>query len=458
MKFRIITAICSMLCCGFYLTAQPATGAELTASLKEVTSGLVSPIELTTIGKEGEMLVADQIGVIYRINKNGQREEKAFLDLRSKLCKLNQGFDERGVLGLALHPKFEENKRLFVVYSAPLRKDGPAEWDHTMTLSEFKADDSGTAADISTEKVMLQIDKPYFNHNGGCLMFGPDEFLYLSVGDGGNANGTGKGHSEKGNSQDLTTLLGKIVRLDVRKSTGISPELQKRYGIPSVSNPVEPGYYIPADNPFLNIEGARPEIYALGLRNVWKMSFDRDGTHGLLAADIGQDLYEEVNIIKKGGNYGWNLREGFHCFDPKNPKKSPETCAEKDEHGHSFVDPVFEYKSFRSFPKDPDALGISITSGYMYRGKAIPELRGKYIFADWSRHWVKPDGMIYVATPSDGKTPWKIEKLSLASHEKGLNLYVTAFGQDQDGELYVLTSGSNGLVGTKGIVFKLVSK
>jgi len=409
--------------------------------LKQFADGFVSPIALIPLADgTGRFLVADQAGAIYTLNKDGTRMEKPFLDLRGKLCKVNQGaFDERGLLGLAVHPKFKENRRFFVVYSAPLRQDGPAKWDHTMQLSEFKA--SGTdkdAADPASERVVLQIDKPYFNHNGGTIVFGPDGHLYIAVGDGGNANGQGLGHSEPlGNGQDLTTLLAKILRIDVDKG-----------------NP----YGIPTDNPFVG-GGARPEIYAYGLRNPWRITFDQGGSHELFAADIGQTLYEEVDIIVKGGNYGWRIREGFHCFDPKNPNRALEDCPKVGADGKPLIDPIFAYKNANGFRNDPEALGVSITGGYVYRGKALPHLEGRYVFGDWSKNFVVADGRMYVATrpPSSEVKNWKVEALDLAAHPGGrLKQFIVALGEDEEGELYVLTNASNAIRGNTGKVYKLV--
>lgn len=410
-----------------------AADAQKSFKLKLAGEGFVSPTTVVEVpGSGGALLVADQTGTIHLLNKEGQKQEKAWLDLHPKLTKLNEAFDERGLLGLALHPEFERNKKLYVAYSAPLRENVPTDWDHTMHISEFKADQNGVQLD--SEKILLQIDQPYFNHNAGSMAFGADGFLYISVGDGGNANDTGRGRSSKGNGQDLTTLLGKILRIDI--------------------NSGDP-YGIPKDNPLVGKKG-RPEIYAYGLRNAWRISFDRGGTRELFAADVGQDLYEEVDIIVKGGNYGWNIREGFHCFDPKNPKKSPENCPQLGANGEPLLDPILEYKSFRSFPNDPDGKGISITGGYVYRGKALPQLEGKYLFADWSRNWVKADGVFYLASRPASGGKWSLEEIKPASHPNGINAYITAFGEDAQGELYVMTNDSNGLVGKTGKVYKIV--
>ena len=416
-----------------------ASFAEAAMALKQIAEGFTSPLALVPFADgSGRLLVADQVGTVQVLSKAGQVQDKLFLDLRGRLVKINEGFDERGLLSLALHPKFQRNRRLFAFYSAPLRKEAPADWDHTSHISEFKVrDDDPLQVDLASEKILLQIDKPYFNHNGGRLAFGPDGLLYIAVGDGGNGNDVGRGHSPQGNGQDTTTLLGKMVRIDVDKG---SP------------------YAIPSSNPFAAGKG-RPEIFAYGLRNPWGISFDRGGKHELFAADVGQDRFEEINIIVNGGNYGWNIREGLGCFDPKKPTKPPEDCPKVGANGEPLLDPIITYKNLKGFAKDPDAMGTSVTGGYVYRGKALPKLTGRYIFADWSRLWVKADGVLFMATRPVSKesTSWSLETLDLVAQPNGrIGKFVVALGQDADGEVYVLTNESNRVAGKTGKVFKLV--
>lgn len=410
--------------------------------LKLVADGFVSPLNLLPLPDgSGRLLIADQMGTVHILGKDGKVQEKLFFDVRDRLCKLNQGFDERGLLGLALHPLFKENRKLYVFYSAPLRDAAAKDWDHTAHVSEFKVlENDRDQVDPASERVLLEIDKPYFNHNCGRIVFGPDGYLYIGVGDGGNANDVGRGHSPQGNGQDLDTLLGKILRLDVDKTENGKP------------------YAIPSDNPFASGKG-RPEIFAYGLRNPWGISFDRGGAHELFAADVGQESWEEINIIVKGGNYGWNLREGFGCFDPKKPKDPPADCPKVGAKGERLLDPIVAYKNFRKFAKDPEAQGTSVTGGYVYRGKALPQLLGRYLFADWSRNWVKTDGVLYVATrPVAGSSqPWAMAPLDLATHPKGeVGAYIVALGQDEEGELFLLTNGTNMITGRNGKVYKLV--
>jgi len=405
--------------------------------LKSVAEGFTSPTALLTLDDgSGRLLVADQIGVVSVLSKDGAKAEQPFFDVRSRLAQLKEAFDERVLLGLALHPRFKETRKVYLSYSAPLRSQAPADWDNTLRVAEFKVLGNDAArVDPESERVLLEIDKPYFNHNGGCIAFGPDGYLYASVGDGGNANDEGKGHSPQGNGQDTTVLLGKILRIDVDKG-----------------NP----YAIPADNPFADGKKGRPEIFAYGMRNAWRISFDRGGSHELFAGDVGQTMYEEVDIIVKGGNYGWNLREGFHCFNAKDVLHPQDDCPKVGASGEPLLDPALEYKNINGHRKDPEARGISITGGYVYRGKALPQLEGKYVFGDWSRNFVLPDGVLFVASRpgSPAEKSWTLKPLELASPQK-IGAYVVAFGQDAEGELYVLTNGRNMITGNTGKVYKL---
>jgi hypothetical protein len=414
--------------------SDPKVAAASKPSLRQVADGFVCPISLVSLpGTPGRVLIVDQAGTAH-LHVRGQ-EPKVFLDVRPRLAKFNQGFDEKGLLDVVLHPRFAENRKLYAFYGAPLRASAPAGFSHTSRLSEFKvADKDSDTVDLATERVLLEIDKPQWNHNGGRMAFGPDGFLYLGTGDGGNGNDSGPGHGERGNGQNTDTLLGKILRIDVD------------HGDP---------YGIPQDNPFVK-GGGRPEIFAYGIRNPWGISFDRGGQRECFVADVGQDAFEELNIIVKGGNYGWNRREGLSCFDPKNPTKPPEDCPKVGERGEPLLDPILTYRNSKRFTKDGE--GLSIIGGYVYRGAALPELQGRYIFADWSRVWHKPEGQLFVASrPADGKGPWTKTPLDLASHPGGLLPgYVVNFGENAEGELYVMTTENNELRGQTGRVLKLV--
>ncbi len=410
-------------------------------SLVKIADGFVSPTVLTSLDAR-RLLVADQVGIVHLIEANGQRRPEPFLDLRSRLTRLKSGFDERGLLGLALHPKFADNGKLYVYYSAVRRASCPTNWDHTSHLSEFTAAADRSKADPATERLLLQIDEPYFNHNGGRLAFGPDGFLYVGVGDGGNAHDEGFDRAPTGNGQDLTTLLGKILRIDVDL-----PADGRAYGIPS-------------ENPVVGQTGAQPEIFAWGIRNPWGIAFDRGGQRELFAADVGQGRFEEINLIRRGGNYGWRQREGRHPFDPRNPGKIDAVEVMEPSDRAAFLDPILEYKNLNAFPTDPNAGGLSVTGGHVYRGHALPHLEGQYVFADWSRQWAMADGRLFIAhRPETGaaNARWSMAPLPVASHpDLKLGLYVTAFGEDAQGELYLLTSQRAGLVDRTGAVWKLV--
>lgn len=432
-----LSAFCAAL--GLLIGAVETSAAESGKGfgLKPFSEGFVSPTAMVPIPGSQDVIVSDQAGVAYVVGKEGKRREQPFIDVRPRLTKLTPGFDERGLLGLALHPKFSENKRFFVVYSGPKRTSAPESWDHTMILARFTANADGLTAKNDSEKVLLEIDKPFFNHNGGTILFGADGYLYFATGDGGHRDDKddkGKprgGRPPEGNAQNLQNLMGKILRIDVDKGET---------------------YSVPQDNPFVG-KNAKPEIWAYGLRNPWRVSFDRGGSRELFAADVGQDAFEEVNIIVKGGNYGWNIKEGFHCFNTADAKKPLADCPDHGANGDKLIDPILEYKNLNS--RAADAQGISITGGYVYRGKALPQWQGKYIFADWSRTWVKADGVLFAATKgNDGKWTW--EKIIPATHSQGMNFYITGFGEDAEGELYIFTNDSNSIVGNSGKVLKIV--
>lgn len=433
-------------------TLHPTNGAEpdsgATVGLKLIADGFGAPTVLVSVPDgSGRLLVAEQSGVVQLLDRDGKKAEPPFLDLRGKIVALGKGMEERGLLGLALHPQFKSNHKFYVVYSAPLRTNAPPEWDHAERLSEFKTSSGDfSAADPGSERVLLEIDEPDWNHNSGRIAFGPDGYLYWTVGDGGAFNdvgdvGRGRGHPPEGNGQRLQTLLGKVLRLDVDR------------GVP---------YGIPRDNPFADGGKGLPEIYAYGLRNPWGMSFDRGGKHDLIVVDVGQDRWEEINVIVNGGNYGWRLREGFDGFDPNNPRSAPTNAVAVAADGKPFVDPVLVYKTLRGRGTDPGAFGVTITGGYVYRGKALPELVGKYIFADWSRSMALPDGTLLVATiPPPGSAParWTAQPLAVKGFPNGrIKSYIWALGEDDDGELYVLANGINSVAHTRGQVFKLVSQ
>jgi glucose/arabinose dehydrogenase len=403
-------------------------------SLALVASGLVSPVALRSVpDSSGRLFVAEQTGVV-RIIENGQLSPAPVLDLTDRMLSIDPDDDERGLLGLALHPEFASNGRAFVHYSAPLRASASEGFDHQNIISEVRLD----APDGPNERVILEVAHPRSNHNGGAIAFGPDGYLYVGFGDGGGAGGRGLGHvedwyaaNEGGNGQDRTTnLLGSILRIDV--------------------NGAEP-YSVPADNPFAG--SPMPEVWAYGFRNPFQFSFDRGGAHQLFAGDVGQSLWEEVDIVTPGANYGWNVKEGSHCFSAEAPLTGLADCPDADPDGVPLVDPIIEYASINQ----EGGLGVSVIGGHVYRGAALPELTGKYIFGDWSTTYMRPDGHLFVASPpAGGGGPWRMDPLAIEGRDGGnLGEFVLGVADDAAGELYVLTSELAGPSGATGKVYRI---
>jgi glucose/arabinose dehydrogenase len=419
--------------------------------LRPVAEGLTSPIALVPVADGTERrFIVDQAGTIRVLTADGQLLPTPFLDLRSRIVPLMPDFDERGALGLAFHPGYTTNGRFFVYYSAPLRPGAPAGYNHTARISEFRVSAADpNRADPASERVLLEVDKPQFNHNGGTVAFGPDGALYISIGDGGGADDVGLGHVEDwyaanagGNGQDIqNNLLGNVLRIDVDR------------GVP---------YGIPADNPFAGAPGCADgcdEIWAYGLRNPYRMSFDMGGDHDLFVGDAGQELWEEVSIAERGGNFGWNVKEGAHCFSTDNPDESPAECpdvvgAPHPRAGDPLIDPVIEYQNDHN--PAGGGLGHAVVGGHVYRGDDLPQFSGDYIFGDYSREEEEPDGSLFVAKPR--KTGlWNMQQLQITTRPgRRLGHYLLGFGQDLAGEMYVVTSDEGGPTGTTGRVYRLV--
>lgn len=430
-------------------------------TLTPVASGFTAPLYLVCPPDDDRRFVVDQIGTITILEADGTPQAKPFFDLRDRMATLNEGYDERGLLGLAFHPDYAQNGRFFVYYSAPLRREAPQDWNHTSHVSEFRVDTNDPdRADPQSEQVLMKIDQPQMNHNGGRLLFGPDGYLLIGLGDGGNAGDLGPGHPPLGNGQDVTTILGSILRIDV----------------------AEHPYAIPDTNPFAGqtLEGAsmsenaeyagnkpRPEIWAWGIRNAWGMTLDRQ-TGDLYVADVGQYLWEEANLINRPGNFGWNRKEGTHGFDPQDMRqvlpKGPATGAG----GQPFIDPVIEYPHPR---EHVEGVGKCIVGGHIYRGQNIEPLQGQYVFGDWSGKRGTPGGRLIVANPpsdladqptrqkttdpkpteqNDGQWPLAVA----VEHQQ----VILGFGEDSTGELYVLSSDRKGPGGTTGRVWRVDRK
>jgi glucose/arabinose dehydrogenase len=406
--------------------------------LEEV-ADFVSPVALVeSPDGSNRLFIVDQPGQIWILGTDGILQQTPFLDLQDRIVQLMGSFDERGLLGLAFHPLYATNGKFYVYYSAPLRPEAPSDWNHTSIVSEFTVSaNDPNIADPGSERLIMQIDQPQFNHNGGSILFGPmDNYLYIALGDVGGGNDVGLGHvedwyevNEGGNAQNITAnLLGKIIRIDINN------------GLP---------YDIPLDNPFVGEEGL-DEIYAYGLRNPFRMSFDLGGTRDLFAMDAGQILWEEVNIINIGNNYGWNVKEGTHCFNTEKPAQSRSNCPDVDAYGNDLIDPNIEFAN----STQEGGLGTTVIGGYVYRGNELPQLSGKYLFGVWSRGDESNEGAIYQAEPSTTGL-WDFNEISF-NEDETLGHYLLSFGQSSDGELYVLTSDNSGPSGNTGKVYKLV--
>lgn len=341
------------------------------------------PMAMTHAGDGSNRFFAGtQRGGIYVFpNDPKAKEAKLFLDLRSKVADWKKG-NEEGFLGLAFHPDYKSNGYFYVYYTS-------AQETRTSIVSRFTVSSTDpNKADMASEHVVVKIPQPFSNHNGGSIAFGPDGKLYIGLGDGGGRNDPLR------NGQNLSTWMGSILRIDVD-----NPQDGKNYGIP-------------ADNPFVGREAAKPEIFAYGFRNIWRLSFDRK-TGDLWAADVGQDFWEEINIVKAGGNYGWSVREASFPFNNKSLKTTDEV-----------VGPVWEYDHQE---------GKSITGGFVYRGSRLPKLLGHYIYADYI------SGKIW-ALEYDSTSGKVISNKQIASS----GFPVLAFGEDEQGEVYYAIETVNG--------------
>jgi glucose/arabinose dehydrogenase len=368
------------------------------------------------------------------------------MDLTSKLVALTPAYDERGLLSMAFHPNYQTNGKFYVFYTAPPHTGGPApgvNWSSLTRISEFKVSAiNPNLADMTSERVILEADHPQSNHNGGTVAFGPDGYLYISIGDGGAGDDNAPGHvpdwylvNAGGNAQNIwANLMGKVLRIDVNS------------GAP---------YSIPPDNPYATSTYAKKEIYAFGFRNPYRFSFDMGGTHGLYLGDAGQVLYEEVDVVVKGGNYGWNVKEGQSCFSTDNNLQIRPTCPAVDTAGNPLIDPVISLKN----KAHPDGNGIAtvIVGGNVYRGATFPQLQGRYIFGIFSQGNVGvADAKLYVANAATSGL-WSYDLLTPKDYQTNLGYYLKGFGQDLSGELYIAVSGAQGLSGITGKIYKLVA-
>lgn len=410
--------------------------------LKPVATGLTAPNwAIAAPGDSGHLYVGDQNGKIWRIHL-ADGGKQVFLDLSDRLVPLGAfgdgTFDERGLLGFAFHRQFAENGLLYTYTSEPADEasdfstlPGGSSANHRSVIREWKLVIYGlneNSVPVSAERVLLAVDQPQFNHNAGGLNFGPDGMLYIALGDGGGADdrdgqifaGSAMiGHGENGNGQNTTNPLGSLLRID-----------------PAGNNSANGQYGIPADNPFIGSEPVLDEIYAYGFRNPFRFSFDQV-TGALILADVGQNAIEEVNQVVSGGNYGWSTKEGSFVFDPNGDEAGFVTNGVTTA---NLIDPFLQY--------DHDE-GTAIIGGFVYNGKAIPELKQVYVFGDVARTG-SGDGRLFYAAGNE------ILELDLTLRDEP-GFWVLGFGQDADGELYVLGNASGVPFGTDGTVYKLVS-
>ena len=372
---RAGVAMACLTALGFALACAPATSRSAAAAgasyvkstglrLETVVSGLASPVYVISPPADPRLFVVEQPGRI-RIVRAGRLLPEPFLDIRDRV----RSGGEQGLLSVAFHPRYRENGFFYVDYTD---RNGDTH------IERYRVTRDPDRADPASATLLLKIDQPYANHNGGLVLFGLDSMLYVGMGDGGS------GGDPHGYGQNLSSRLGKLLRLDVI------------HGDP---------YSVPRDNPFRQREGAAPEIWAYGLRNPWRFAFDR--VTGLLyIADVGQDKWEEIDAApasSAGLNYGWNLMEGSHPFRAPGAVRGLALPIEEYDHGQ----------------------GCSITGGFVYRGRALPDLAGRYFFADYCTGWVR--SMRY----ENGKVSERREWLHAGE--------VSSFGEDAAGELYVVT-------------------
>ncbi|RDI69522.1 PQQ-dependent sugar dehydrogenase [Halopelagius longus] len=478
-------------------------------SLEEVAGGLTAPTSFAVAEEDRDRwFVTDQTGQAYYC-EDGELHE--FISVKDRIVELGNmygqfppekpglQYDERGLLGIEFHPDFQENRKFYLHYSGMPDEELPDRWDHYTVLAEYEANEDTDSADPESERLLLHTPHPQMNHNAGPMAFGPDDYLYFPIGDGGGKNDTFYGHVDDwfglnggGNGQDVSeNIYGSILRLDVDDTEGDKP-----YGIPD-------------DNPLVGTDGL-DEIYAWGFRNPFGISFDSHGN--LFQADAGEALFEEVNIVLKGGNYGWNIKEGTHCFDAENhdkpPKKCPDYAPSKTGDGvEPLIDPIVE------FPHEykGEKVGEVVIGGHRYEGDAIPELQDKYVYGAFFKNPKQSKGRLLTASPPDGQQGevtledlepdfpddpdvpsefinpsedeiskdempsdalidkenkknevprdelWDMAQMNVVENEDGMpDYYVRQFGRDHDGELYVLVNDKLLPKGETGKVLKIV--
>ncbi|MDP9005173.1 MAG: PQQ-dependent sugar dehydrogenase [Verrucomicrobiota bacterium] len=414
--------------------------------LQTIATGITSPVDMLSANDgSGRLFIVGQTGKI-SILKNGVISATPFLDVSSRLVALNPLYDERGLLSIAFHPGFSDSaspgfRKLYTFTSEPVA--GSADFtvpinvafNHQGVLAEWQVSAANPdLVDPSTRREVMRIDEPQANHNGCKLAFRPsDHYLYLSLGDGGAANDVGSGHNPTtGNGQDLTNVLGKILRIDP-----LAPALTS-----SSSDPVSANgkYRVPISNPF--VASAQPanriiEIYAYGLRNVFRFSFDAP-TDKLIAGDVGQDHVEEIDLIESGKNYGWNRKEGTFLFNSTNGNVTLDPSPDP-----ALTNPIAQYSHDD---------GIAVLGGFIYHGNTVLALQGKYVFGDLAATGTTNGRLFYLDDLNSGA----IRELHIGYDDRALGLLLKGFGLDATGEIYVLADTNIGPSGTTGRILKMV--
>lgn len=433
-------------------------------NLARVSNGFTSPLKgQTAPGHPRHLFVNDQAGKLTSVELSSGRKT-VVLDVSARLVPLGIGgpntFDERGFLGLAFHPRYAYNGLLYTWTSEPVAgaptfpttlPAGTAP-NHQNVLAEWKVRNPRnpeSGVDPASRREVMKVDWPQFNHNGGDIAFGPDGLLYVPLGDGGGADDEQVGHSAVGNAQDRSNPLGDILRIDVNKRTSANGQ-----------------YGVPERNPFIGQPGVLPEIYAWGFRNPWRMSFNGDA---LIVGDIGQNDIEELDLVLRGGNYGWPYKEGTLFFNPNGSQAGTASREPFRPVPPRLVNPIAQYDTHHE--------GHSVIAGFVYRGSALPQLRGRYVFGEWSRLFNTPSGpnnygrILYLENRPQGGLlpvveasgfPSAAERIGLTRPDQPpayfpQTLSVLGMGQDARGELYLMGNISGLPFGNDGVLVRITA-
>jgi glucose/arabinose dehydrogenase len=378
--------------------------AAITINSAKIVEGIQAPTALV-FPTANTGWVLEQTGKI-RLIKDGKLTDVVVLDTKSKMVRINSGYEEKGLLNIAIHPKFSANGKFYIFYSRNTSTQNPAnnrKFDHTDVVAEYKMLPNSDKADTASARIILTQDKPDGNHNGSGIVFGADGYLYVTFGDGG---GQHDQHGNPGNGQDMNTWLGKVLRINVD---------------------VDGTYTVPADNPYVGKDGIKPEIWCAGFRNPYRITLDK-ASKQLFVGEVGQDTWEEVDILEKGANYGWRVVEGNHCHNPATG------CDFK-----GYTAPATEYHHSE---------GVSIIGGYVYHGTDVPSLKDKYVFGDWT-------GPVWYIQKAGSK--WNRGKITIKNFPSGGK--ITGWGEDQSGELYYLVNSEAGpgpYGSTTGSIYKVI--